>query len=89
MVSPIEPDRYANTGYSVRDTSPEINEMMFQHTLRMSPSERFQRACSLNATARALIWSSIPTDLPEVDRRQIFLERFYGKEFADSVRGKI
>ncbi len=52
MVSQIEPDRYANTGFSVKDTAPEINEMIFQRTMALTHSERFLMGMSMLSTAR-------------------------------------
>lgn len=89
MVNPIEPDRYANTGFSVRDTSPEVNEMIFRHVMSLTDGERLKRGLSMMATARKLLWSSIPKDLPPDERRYLFIERMYGKEYCDSVRGKL
>jgi hypothetical protein len=32
-------------------------------------------------SARQLVWSGIPTDIPENERRDQFLQRFYGHDF--------
>jgi hypothetical protein len=41
MATPIEPDRYANTGFSVKDTAPEINEMIWSSiSTELPPAER-------------------------------------------------
>lgn len=85
MVSKIEPDRYADTGFSVKDTAPEINAMIFRHTMSLTPGERFAMGMSLFATARALVWSGIPQDMPESERRRTFYERFYGEPCPDAV----
>lgn len=85
MVSKIEPNRYADTGFSVKDTSPEINAMIFRHAMSLTPGERFVMGMSLFATARALVWSGIPRDLPESERRRAFYERFYGEPGPDVV----
>lgn len=37
MVSRIEPDRHADTGFAVKDTAPEINAMIFSAMMRRSP----------------------------------------------------
>jgi hypothetical protein len=49
--------------------------------MRKSGAERLEIGCRMNDSARALVWSGIPEDLPEAKRRQIFLERFYGDTF--------
>ncbi len=78
MVSKIEPDRYADTGFSVKDTPPEINTMLFRAMMAKTPGERCAMGFDMMATARALVWASIPQDWPEEQRRRAFCERFYG-----------
>ena len=48
--------------------------------MRKTGPERLIIGCQMADTARALVWSGIPEDLPESERRQIFLERFYGQK---------
>jgi hypothetical protein len=81
MGTEIEPDRYADTGFSIADTPPELNAHLFRMMMQKSGSERLEIGCRMNDSARALVWSGIPEDLPEAKRRQIFLERFYGDTF--------
>jgi hypothetical protein len=78
MVSKIEPDRYADTGFSVADTPPELNAFLFEQMMRKSGAERLAIACRMNDSARELVWSGIPADLPEEERRSLFIHRFYG-----------
>jgi hypothetical protein len=59
MVSRIEPDRYANTGFAVKDTAPEINAMIFAAIMRKTPQERLLMGFDLMATARELAWSGL------------------------------
>jgi len=73
MGTEIEPDRYADTGFSIADTPPELNAFLFQQMMHKSGTERLEIGCRMNDSARALVWSGIPTDLPEAERRQIFL----------------
>jgi hypothetical protein len=63
----------------VNDTAPEINAMIFQRMMQRSPGERLLMSMEMQATARALVWSSIPENLPESDRRAMFFQRFYGQ----------
>ncbi|WP_395742680.1 hypothetical protein [Prosthecobacter sp.] len=80
MVSRIEPDRYADTGFSVKDTAPEINAMIFAAMMRKTPEERLLMGFSMTETARRLVWGSV-RDLPtESERRREFFRRFYGME---------
>ena len=71
MISKIDPSRYADTGFSIADTPPELNAKLFG-------AERLIIGCQMADTARALVWSGIPQNLPEPERRSLFLERFYG-----------
>ncbi len=82
MVSKIEPDRYADTGFSIADTPPDLNTHLFRKMMEKSGAERIAIACRMNDTARELVWSGIPQDLPQSQRRQLFLERFYGKSLS-------
>lgn len=79
MVSKIEPDRYADTGFAVKDTPPEVNAMLFAAMMRKTPAERLLMGFDMSATARAMVWSSIPASLPEDERRRAFYLRFYGE----------
>ena len=79
MVSKIEPDRYADTGFAVRDTAPEVNAMMFRGMMRRSPAERLKMGLDMRATAQALVWATIPSGLSAMDRKRAFYERFYGE----------
>ena len=80
MVSKIEPDRYANTGFSVKDTSPEINEILFQRMMALTPGERLVMGMSMTATARAMVWAGISDTLTPAQRRREFCLRFYGED---------
>ena len=79
MVSKIEPDRYADTGFSVKDTAPEINALLFREMMRREAGERLTMGLDMMATAKALVWASLPADWPEQERRTAFYERFYGQ----------
>ncbi len=81
MVSKIEPDRYADTGFAIADTPPELNAFLFQQMMRKSGTERLIIGCQMTDTARQLVWSGIPSGLPESERRNQFLQRFYGHVF--------
>lgn len=81
MVSKIEPDRYADTGFSVKDTPPEVNAMIFQAMMRRAPGERLRMGMDMMATARALVWASLPGDLTGCGRRRAFYRRFYGEDY--------
>ena len=78
MVSKIEPDRYADTGFSVMDTVPEVNALLFRRMMDRTQGERLRMGMEMTATAKALVWASLPQGLPEEERRAAFCERFYG-----------
>lgn len=78
MVSRIEPDRYADTGFAVKDTAPEINAMIFAAMMRKTPEERLLMGFDMMATARQLVWSGIGSEGTEDERHRLFFQRFYG-----------
>ena len=78
MVSRIEPDRYAGTGFAVNDTAPEINAMIFAAMMRKTPEERLMMGLDMMATARNLVLSSLAAEGTEADRKNRFYKRFYG-----------
>ena len=84
MVSKVEPDRYADTGFSVADTPPALNAFLFQQMMRKSGSERLIIGCQMTDSARALVLSGIPDSLPERERKNLFLQRFYGDSLVSA-----
>lgn len=54
MVSRIAPDRYANTGFAVKDTSPQINERLFAAMMHRTAEERLLMCLDMMATGRLL-----------------------------------
>jgi hypothetical protein len=80
MVSKIEPDRYADTGFAVADTPADLNAFLFRQMMRKTGAERLVIGCEMADTARELVWSGIPRELPQAERRAVFLKRFYGME---------
>lgn len=84
MISKIDPSRYADTGFSVADTPPQLNAFLFQQMMRKSGAERLIIGCQMTDSARKLVWSGIPDSLPESERRSIFFQRFYGHSAAES-----
>jgi len=75
MVSRIEPDRYADTGFAVKDTPPEINAMIFAAMMRKTPEERLLMGFDMMATARQLVWSSLEGTGTDDEKRQAFAQR--------------
>ena len=85
MLGRMTPDRYADTGFSVKDAPPEINAMLFATMMARAPEERFLMGFDMLATARAMVRASIPADTPENHRRKEFCDRFYGPGLWESV----
>lgn len=80
MVSRIEPDRYADTGFAVKDTAPEINAMIFAAMMRKTPQERLLMGFDMMATAREMVWNGLGSQGTEAERRSLFFRRFHGTE---------
>jgi hypothetical protein len=81
MISRIEPDRYADTGFAVRDTPPEINDMIFRAMMQRTEGERLLMGLEMMAAAKALVRASLPPGT-EVEQRTAFLAQFYGDSEA-------
>ena len=79
MVSKIEPDRYADTCFSVKDTPPDVNAALFRRMMNRAAGERLRMGMDMTATAKALVRASLPGHLGESERRIAFVDRFYGK----------
>lgn len=58
---------------------PEVNAMLFTAMMRKTPAKRFLMGFDMSATARAMVWSTNPSDLPEDERRRAFYLRYYGE----------
>lgn len=78
LASKIEPDRYAITGFPIKDPPQELNDHHFHQMMQKTGAERLEIGCQMNATARQLVWSGIPKSLPSKARKELFLRRFYG-----------
>ncbi len=83
MVHPLESERYADTGYGVKDTSPEINQIMFQQMMAKTPEERLQIGFSMLGSAKELIAASLPKGLSDRERRRMIYERLYGEKLLE------
>jgi hypothetical protein len=53
-ISRINPDRYAGTGFAVKDTPPEINARLFAAMMRRTPAEGLLMCLDMTATGRLL-----------------------------------
>jgi hypothetical protein len=72
-------DIYPDTGYSVKDTSPEVNRIMFEHFMAMTPGQRLEKGCSMLAATKELILAGLPSGLTVYERRRRLYETLYGE----------
>ncbi|MBT8045427.1 MAG: hypothetical protein KJO79_10795 [Verrucomicrobiae bacterium] len=56
---------------------PDV-EHLFRKMMEKTGAECLVITCQMADAARELVWSGISKDLPESERRQTFLKRFYG-----------
>lgn len=74
------------------DTAPAVARRFREMLLRRSGEERLKMACSMHATAQALVRASVLAEdshaSPVTLRRALFL-RFYGHEFDAVARERI
>lgn len=67
------------------DTAPEVAALVAERHRRMTPAERVAIASALFDTARVIVESSIPGDLPRQERRLEFARRLYGRELPEAA----
>lgn len=81
MVSRIEPDRYADTGFAVKDTPPEINRRLFDAMMRKTPAERLMMSLDMMATARELVMQGIKREsgaISGLEVQRLAFQRLHG-----------
>ena len=62
----------------MNDTHPEIEIMLREKYMQMTGAERVLIGARMYDTARAIVLSSLPKNLSELERRRLLYERFYG-----------
>ena len=72
----------------MRDTTPEIERLMRERYQAMSGEERFLIGIRMFDLARAIVVSSLPSDLPDDQLRRELCRRFYG-ELAERAFPKV
>ncbi len=80
-------DIYPDTGFSVKDTSPEVNRMMFERIMAMTGEERLRMGCSMLAATKTLILAGMPAGLSEGERRRRLYESLYGEALPADFPG--
>jgi hypothetical protein len=69
----------------MNDTSPEIAAMVAERHRQMTPDERIRIVSSMFDTARAIVESSLPSDLSRRERRLAYARRMYGNELPEAA----
>jgi hypothetical protein len=69
----------------MNDTSPKIEAMVDERYRQMTPEQRIKIAASMFETARAIVLSSLPSDLSRRDRRLAVARRFYAGELPEAA----
>ena len=67
----------------MNDTSPEIEQLHFEMMMGLGSKRRIELACEMYMAARVSIFASLPPNLSEKARETAFIEKMYGKRFAD------
>jgi len=62
----------------MNDTSPEIEQKMHEMIMARSGEERLRMGASMFESAKAIIISSLPKNLPEDELRRQLFRRIYG-----------
>ena len=69
----------------MKDTSREMEKMVTERYRRMTPDQRMRMASSMFETARAIVESSLPSNLTRRDRRLAFARRLYAGEVPEAA----
>ncbi len=73
------------TRAGMTDTSSRVAAMVADRHRRMTPEERMKIASDMFETARAIVLSSLPPNLPPRERRLAFARRLYGNELPEAA----
>ena len=69
----------------MKDTSRVMEKMVTERYRRMTPDQRMRMASSMFETARAIVESSLPSNLTRRDRRLAFARRLYAGEVPEAA----
>jgi hypothetical protein len=72
----------------ISDTSPEALAAHIECLRRLTPQQRFRKACELTAQVRRMAFAAIRRrhgELAEDDLQNRFIELVYGKQLAEQV----
>ena len=69
----------------MNDTSPDVERMVTERYRLMTPDQRMRIASSMFETARAIVESSLPSNLTRRDRRLALARRLYAGEMPEAA----
>ncbi|MEX0977187.1 MAG: hypothetical protein WDZ50_08850 [Woeseia sp.] len=67
----------------MNDTDPKIDAMVTEKYRQMTPFARVKIASDMFDSARAIVDSSLPSNLTRFERRLAFIRRLYGDELPE------
>lgn len=70
----------------MNDTSPEVEALLLKMYMERSYEERFKMAAEMFDGARAIMISSFPPGLTELETRRMIYERTYGEPAGDWLK---
>jgi len=73
----------------MNDTTPEVKKIQDRLFAKLSGEERLLMGLEMFETARKIVLSSFPENLPENEIRKRQFLRFYGSDFSDEEKEKI
>ena len=75
----------------MKDTPTAVQKMYHDLLMSRTPAQRVHMACSMHATARAIIRAGIPDDAwdTEMDLRIEVFKRFYREDFTPEEMDRI
>jgi len=73
----------------MNDTSPEAKKIQDDLFAKLTGEERMLMGLEMFETAKKIVLSSFPEDLPENEIRKKLFLRFYGNDFSEEEKRKI
>jgi len=73
----------------MNDTSPEVQKILDEFYAKLSGEERLLMGLEMFETARKIVLSSFPENLPENEIRKRLFLRFYGNDFSEEEKENI
>lgn len=69
----------------MRDTAPEIEQLVREMLMQRSGEERFLMGALMFDAAREIVISSLPKDLPLDDFKRVLFKRIYGTTIESAL----